>query len=53
MQNSAILEYRTAKFKTEKYRCIYDNNIINTAANNYILTDVHYALIITTSSERD
>ena len=41
MQNSAILEYRTAKFKTEKYRCIYDNNIINTAANNYILTDMY------------
>ena len=32
-------KYRTAKFKTEKYRCIYDNNIINTAANNHILTD--------------
>ena len=32
-------EYRTDEFKTEKYRCIYDNNIINTAANNHILTD--------------
>jgi len=39
-------EYRTDEFKTEKYRCIYDNNIINTAANNYILTDKYIMHLI-------